>query len=71
MPEVDGLEGLVRIKELDKSINVIMITAMGQEVMVREAIVKGALDFIVKPFKEDRIRAALTKVESMIKNSKS
>ena len=68
MPEVDGLEGLVRIKELDKSINIIMITAMGQEVMVREALAKGALDFIVKPFKEDRIKAALTKMGSMLKN---
>lgn len=68
MPEVDGLEGLVRIKELDESINIIMITAMGQEFMVREALAKGALDFIVKPFKEDRIKAALTKMGSMLKN---
>lgn len=71
MPEVDGLEGLVRIKEFDKSINVIMITAMGQEVVVREAIAKGALDFIVKPFDEDRIKTALTRVQSMLKNNKS
>ena len=67
MPEVDGLEGLVRIKEFDKSINVVMITAMGQEVMIREAIGKGALDFIVKPFKEDRIMSALAKMQSMLK----
>jgi two-component system chemotaxis response regulator CheY len=70
MPEVDGLEGLVRIKKFDKSINVVMITAMGQEVMIREAIGKGALDFIVKPFKEDRIMSALAKMQSMLKNNK-
>lgn len=66
MPEVDGIEGLTYIKEFDKSINVVMVTAMGQTAMVQEAIVKGALDFIVKPFKEDRIRDALAQIQLML-----
>jgi two-component system chemotaxis response regulator CheY len=36
-----------------------MISAMGQESMVREAVLSGAKGFIVKPFKEDAIVAAL------------
>jgi two-component system chemotaxis response regulator CheY len=39
-----------------------MVSAMGQEAMVREAIVSGAKGFIVKPFKEDGIIAALKKL---------
>jgi two-component system chemotaxis response regulator CheY len=70
MAEVDGIEGLDLIKEFDKSINVVMVTAMGQKCLVREAIEKGALDFIVKPFKEDRIRNALEQLQSMIVKNK-
>ena len=36
-----------------------MVSAMGQESMVREAVLSGAKGFIVKPFKEDTILSAL------------
>ena len=39
-----------------------MCSAMGQESMVMEAIKLGAMDFIVKPFKEDRIIQTVGKV---------
>ncbi len=55
MPNMDGLEALKQIKELNKDANVVMCSAMGQESMVIEAIKLGAKDFIVKPFKADRI----------------
>lgn len=59
MPEMDGLEGLKEIMAFNPSANVIMITAMGQESMVREAVQTGAKGFIVKPFKEDVILSAI------------
>lgn len=59
MPEMDGLESLREILAFDPAANVIMITAMGQESMVREAILLGAKGFIVKPFKEATILSAL------------
>lgn len=55
MPNMDGLEALKEIKQIDGSANVVMCSAMGQESMVIDAIKSGAKDFIVKPFKPDRI----------------
>lgn len=61
MPNKTGIEALRDIKGMDSSAKVIMCSAMGQEAMVLEAIKLGALDFIVKPFKPDRIIQAVTK----------
>lgn len=55
MPNMDGLEALKAIKAKDANASVVMCSAMGQEAMVVEAIKSGAKDFIVKPFKPDRI----------------
>jgi len=64
MPEMTGLDALKSIKEIDPGAKVIMISAMGQEGMVREAITLGAKSFIVKPFKEDHVIKTLNKVLS-------
>ena len=55
MPIKDGLTALQEIKDSDPSAKVVMCSAMGQENMVIEAIKLGALDFIVKPFKPERL----------------
>lgn len=55
MPNMDGLEALKAIRQKDGGANVVMCSAMGQEAMVIDAIQSGAKDFIVKPFKPDRI----------------
>ncbi len=55
MPIMDGLEALRHLKEIDNTVKVVMCSAMGQEAMVVEALKLGAKDFIVKPFKPDRI----------------
>ena len=62
MPEMTGLEALKEIAKLDPQSKVVMVSAMGQEAMVRDAIVSGAKGFIVKPFKEDGIIAAIRKL---------
>ncbi|MFT3951388.1 MAG: response regulator [Oscillospiraceae bacterium] len=62
MPNKTGIEALRDIKAMDPAAKVIMCSAMGQESMVVEAIKYGALDFIVKPFKPDRILSTVGKI---------
>ncbi len=62
MPKVSGIEGVKQIMVLDPSANIIMVSAMGQQAMVMDAIKSGAKDFIVKPFQEERIIQAVDKV---------
>lgn len=62
MPNMDGLEALKAIRAKYANANVVMCTAMGQESMVMEAVRSGAKDFIVKPFKEDRILKTVTSI---------
>lgn len=64
MPEMNGIEALRRIKELEPAARVVICSAMGQQAMVAQAIQLGAKDFIVKPFEEDRLIAAINKVMS-------
>jgi two-component system chemotaxis response regulator CheY len=64
MPEVDGIAALEAIMLYDPNAKVIMLSAMGQEAMVRTAVINGAKTFIVKPFKEEIIVSALNKVLS-------
>lgn len=62
MPNMDGLEALKAMRAKNGSANIVMCSAMGQEAMVVEAIKLGAMDFIVKPFKPDRILQTVQKV---------
>ena len=62
MPNMDGLEALKAIKGKDPNAVVVMCSAMGQETMVIEAIKSGAKDFIVKPFKPDRILKTVSSI---------
>ncbi|MEG0898805.1 MAG: response regulator [Oscillospiraceae bacterium] len=62
MPNMDGIEALRAIKAGSPAAKVVMCSAMGQETMVVEAIRLGALDFIVKPFKADRILQTVQKI---------
>ena len=55
MPVRDGLTALQDIRAADPAARVVMCSAMGQESMVIEAVKFGALDFIVKPFKPERL----------------
>ena len=65
MPEMSGIEALKAIKAFDPQAKVIMVSAMGQEGMVKEAIISGAKTFIVKPFKEEFFYQTICKVISI------
>lgn len=65
MPEMSGIEALKEIRKTGQAVRVIMVSALGQETHVREAVLNGAKDFIVKPFKEETVKATL---ESVLKS---
>lgn len=62
MPEMEGIEALKGIKQNDPKAKVVMCSAMGQQLMVVQAIQAGARDFIVKPFQAERVLEAIKKV---------
>ncbi len=62
MPDMTGIEAVKQIRAEDPNAKIVMISAMGQENMVKEAILSGAKSFIVKPYKEEHIVMTLNKV---------
>ena len=64
MPNMDGIQALKAIKSAKPTQKCVMISAMGQQAMVIDAVKGGASDFIVKPFQPDRVQEAIVKVLS-------
>ncbi|MDK2808351.1 MAG: two-component system, chemotaxis family, chemotaxis protein CheY [Clostridiales bacterium] len=62
MPKLGGLEALKGIMEADPKAKVLMVSAMGQEDKVRQAIMFGARSFVVKPFKEEQLIKVLHQI---------
>jgi len=63
MPEKDGIETLKILKANNPDIKVIMVSSMGTEEKVSEALKLGATAFIQKPFDEDELCAHVTKAK--------
>ncbi len=61
MPEMDGLETLRQLMQLDRSLNVIMLSCSNEVTTVVEAIRLGALDYLTKPFEKPELDAAFLK----------
>lgn len=62
MPIMNGIEAVEQICKNDKNAKVVMVSALGQEAIVREAIILGAKTFVVKPYKEEKIIETLKKI---------
>lgn len=61
MPVMDGIAATREIKSIDPEAKVVMVSALGQQTMVIEAIKAGAKDFVVKPFEPEKILATVRK----------
>jgi two-component system response regulator (stage 0 sporulation protein F) len=61
MKGMDGLAALKHIKELDKSIKIIMVTALEDQDKMHEAYKLGACDYIIKPLILDYLEQAVLK----------
>lgn len=66
MPRMDGIQALSKIISIDSQAKVIMCSALGQQKLIIQAIKLGAKDFIVKPFKADRIIGAIKKTLNIL-----
>jgi len=65
MPEMDGILAVPEILKVSPETRIIMISAMGQQSMVIEAIKMGAKDFVIKPFEKSRVFQAIKNVMAM------
>ncbi len=61
MPEMSGLEALRAIRAADPAARVLMVSAMGQQKMIVEALESGAMDFLVKPFQPTKVLETVKK----------
>lgn len=67
MPEMDGIQAVKEILRVSPKTRIIMVSAMGQQSMVIEAIKQGAKDFVVKPFDKSRVYQSIKNVLAMDK----
>lgn len=60
MPDMDGITAAKKIMEINPKAKIVMVSAMGQKPMIKEALEAGAKDFIVKPFDREKIVSILS-----------
>src|ERR1035437_2468067 len=59
MPDMDGIEATRRIREKSPDALIIMVTSHGQEKMVLDALKAGAKGYVLKPFREDKLKEVI------------
>ena len=67
MEDIDGIQVLEHVRARSRRTKVIIITGYATVEMAREALAKGAFDFIAKPFKPDDLRAVIAKAAKELK----
>jgi CitB family two-component system response regulator MalR len=71
MPGIDGLQLLAELRKMDKTIDVIVISAAKDSLSIKKAIQYGATDYLIKPFEFQRFSSAICAYrdrEKFIKN---
>lgn len=62
MPRKGGLDALRDIRKSDPNAKVVVISAIDQRQPLMDALKLGAVDYVVKPFEDERIREAVNRV---------
>ncbi len=62
MPDKSGIDAIREIISYDPNAKIVVVSAMGQQPLVLEAIQAGAKDYIVKPFQPSRVLEAMERV---------
>lgn len=53
MPKSDGIKAIEEIIKIDKKAKIVVVSAMGQELIITDALGEGAKEYIKKPFKDE------------------
>ncbi len=62
MPDIDGIEATRILVRQFPDVKIVMVTSHGQEQMVMEAISAGALGYVLKPIKPEKLKNTIEKV---------
>jgi len=62
MPGLDGISTIKGIMRINPRARVIVVSALGHQSKIQQALSAGAQDYVVKPIKEDRLVAAVRRV---------
>jgi two-component system chemotaxis response regulator CheY len=65
MPKMDGVTALEKILEFDKTAQVVMVSALGKEDIVKKSLLLGAKSYIVKPLDRKKV---LERILSILKH---
>jgi two-component system chemotaxis response regulator CheY len=68
MPEMDGIQAVKEILKVSPETRIIMVSAMGQQSMIIEALKQGAKEFIIKPFDKTRVNQSIKNVLEIDEN---
>ena len=64
MPGDSGLKGVEQIRQVDPHARILVISALGQQQMIDDAVRLGAKGFVEKPLKAEQLAEALVKLRA-------
>ncbi|WP_378954174.1 response regulator [Pelosinus sp. sgz500959] len=67
MPSMNGLELLSKIRELNYSVDVIVVSAARDNKTIQTVLRNGAVDYLIKPFEFERLQSALVSFKKRLK----
>lgn len=70
MPHMDGLTMLARVSEISPLTKVILVSAFGDMANIREAMNRGAFDFLVKPVDFKDLQATIDKTVTHVRDAR-
>ena len=59
---IDGVEGVRQILRRYPGTNIVMVSAMGQEGLMQQALANGAKGFVVKPYRDDDLVSEVRRI---------
>ncbi len=62
LPDSNDLGLLEKLLKINPDAKIVMCSALGQDLIIEEALKKGAIDFVVKPFEEKQMLETVMKL---------